>query len=30
VGDRVAAFPMLGGFAEVAVAPAHFTFKLSE
>jgi NADPH:quinone reductase len=30
VGDRVAAFPMLGGFAEVTVAPAHFTFKLSE
>jgi NADPH2:quinone reductase len=30
VGDRVAAFPMLGGFAEVAIAPAHFTFKLSE
>src|SRR5215217_3059125 len=30
VGDRVAAFPMLGGFAEVAVAPAHFTFKLSD
>src|SRR3954447_7847207 len=29
-GDRVAAFPMLGGFAEVAVAPAHFTFKLPE
>ncbi len=30
VGDRVAAFPMLGGFAEVAVAPAHFTFKLAD
>jgi NADPH2:quinone reductase len=30
VGDRVAAFPMLGGFAEVAVAPAQFTFKLSD
>src|SRR3954471_16427420 len=30
VGDRVAAFPMLGGFAEVALAPAHFTFKLSD
>jgi NADPH2:quinone reductase len=30
VGDRVAAFSMLGGFAEVAVAPAHFTFKLSD
>jgi NADPH2:quinone reductase len=29
-GDRVAAFPMLGGFAEVAVAPAHFTFKLPD
>jgi NADPH2:quinone reductase len=29
-GDRVAAFPMLGGFAEVAVAQPHFTFKLSE
>src|SRR3954468_10377990 len=29
-GDRVAAFPMLGGFAEVAVAPAHFTFRLPE
>src|SRR4051794_30160198 len=29
-GDRVAAFPMLGGFAEVALAPAHFTFKLSD
>src|SRR6201991_5160772 len=27
-GDRVAAFCMLGGFAEVAVAPAHMTFKL--
>jgi NADPH:quinone reductase len=30
VGDRVAAFPMLGGFAEIAVAPTQFTFKLSE
>jgi NADPH:quinone reductase len=30
VGDRVAAFPMLGGFAEVAQAPPHFTFKLSD
>src|SRR4029079_12960273 len=30
VGDRVAAFPMLGGFAEVAVAPAHFTFRLAD
>ena len=29
-GDRVAAFPMLGGFAEVAVAPAHFTFRLPD
>ena len=29
-GDRVAAFPMLGGFAEVALAPAHFTFKLAD
>ena len=29
-GDRVAAFPMLGGFAEVALAPAHFTFRLSD
>jgi NADPH2:quinone reductase len=29
-GDRVAAFCMLGGFAEVAVAPAHTTFKLSD
>jgi NADPH2:quinone reductase len=29
-GDRVAAFCMLGGFAEVAVAPAYFTFKLPE
>ncbi|HEY1592365.1 MAG TPA: NADPH:quinone oxidoreductase family protein [Solirubrobacteraceae bacterium] len=27
-GDRVAAFCMLGGFAEVAVAPEHMTFKL--
>jgi NADPH:quinone reductase len=27
-GDRVAAFCMLGGFAEVAVAPAHFVFPL--
>jgi NADPH2:quinone reductase len=30
VGDRVAAFCMLGGFAEVAVAPEHFTFALPE
>jgi NADPH2:quinone reductase len=29
-GDRVAAFCMLGGFAEVAVAPEHFVFRLSE
>jgi NADPH:quinone reductase len=29
-GDRVAAFCMLGGWAEVAVAPAFFTFKLPE
>src|SRR4051812_29919861 len=29
-GDRVAAVPMLGGFAEVAVAPAHFTFRLPD
>src|SRR5580700_8388404 len=29
-GDRVAAFCFLGGFAEVAVAPAHFTFKLPD
>jgi NADPH2:quinone reductase len=29
-GDRVAAFCMLGGFAEVAVAPEHFTFALPE
>jgi len=27
-GDRVAAFPMLGGFAEVAVAPEFLTFPL--
>lgn len=27
-GDRVAAFCMIGGFAEVAVAPAFLTFKL--
>lgn len=26
-GDRVAAFCMLGGFAELAVAPTHLTFK---
>lgn len=29
-GDRVAAFCALGGFAEVAVAPDYFTFKLPE
>jgi NADPH:quinone reductase len=29
-GDRVAAFCMLGGFAEVAVAPEFFTFRLPE
>src|SRR3954470_15224948 len=29
-GDRVAAFCMLGGFAEVAVAPAYLTFALSD
>src|SRR4051794_30376371 len=29
-GDRVAAFPMLGGFAEVVLAPAHFVFKLPD
>jgi NADPH:quinone reductase len=29
-GDRVAAFCMLGGFAEVAVAPAHLTFRLPD
>jgi NADPH2:quinone reductase len=29
-GDRVAAFCMLGGFAEQAVAPPHFTFGLPE
>jgi NADPH2:quinone reductase len=29
-GDRVAAFCMLGGFAEVAVAPAFLTFKLPD
>ncbi len=30
VGDRVAAFCALGGFAETAVAPAFFTFKLPD
>jgi NADPH2:quinone reductase len=29
-GDRVAAFCMLGGFAEVAVAPPYFTFPLPD
>jgi NADPH2:quinone reductase len=29
-GDRVAAFCMLGGFAEVAVAPAYFAFPLPD
>ncbi len=29
-GQRVAAFCMLGGFAEVAIAPVHFTFPLSD
>ena len=29
-GDRVAALTLLGGMAEVAVAPAHLTFKLRE
>ena len=29
-GDRVAAFPMLGGFAEVAVAPEFLTFPLPD
>lgn len=29
-GDRVAALCMLGGFAEVAVAPAFLTFKLDD
>ena len=29
-GDRVAAFTQLGGFAEVAVAPAHMTFRLPQ
>lgn len=30
VGDRVAAFCFLGGFAERAVAPAHMTFPLAD
>ncbi|HET9105513.1 MAG TPA: NADPH:quinone oxidoreductase family protein [Solirubrobacteraceae bacterium] len=29
-GDRVAAFCMLGGFAEVVAAPTYFTFKLPD
>src|SRR3954468_3922958 len=29
-GDRVAAFTFLGGFADVAVAPAYMTFKLPD
>ncbi len=29
-GDRVAAFPMLGGWAEVAVAPPFMTFPLPD
>jgi NADPH:quinone reductase len=29
-GDRVAAFPMLGGWAEVAVAPEFLTFRLPD
>jgi NADPH:quinone reductase len=29
-GDRVAAFSMLGGFAETAVAPEFFTFPLAD
>lgn len=29
-GDRVAAFCMLGGFAEAAVAPEHFVFPLPD
>ncbi len=29
-GDRVAAFTMLGGFAETAVAPEFFTFPLAD
>ena len=29
-GDRVAAFCLLGGFAEVAVAPAYLTFPLAD
>jgi NADPH2:quinone reductase len=29
-GDRVAAFTMLGAWAQTAVAPTHFTFKLPD
>ena len=29
-GDRVAACTYLGGFADVAVAPAHMTFPLDD
>jgi NADPH2:quinone reductase len=29
-GDRVAAFSMLGAFAEVVAAPAYFTFKIPD
>jgi NADPH2:quinone reductase len=29
-GERVVAFTQLGGFAEVAVAPAHLTFRLPD
>ncbi|MGH2872697.1 MAG: NADPH:quinone oxidoreductase family protein [Solirubrobacteraceae bacterium] len=29
-GDRVAAFCMLGGWAQVAVAPTHFTFRIPD
>src|SRR5882757_4826655 len=29
-GDRVAAFSMLGGFAEVVVAPEHMVFQLPD
>src|SRR4051794_36758974 len=29
-GDRVAAFPFLGAWAEIAVAPEHMVFKIPE
>lgn len=29
-GDRVAGFPLIGGFAETAVSPEHMTFPLPE